>query len=995
MFSGQKKSVRLMLLIPTILLNITIIGIFLIVIRQFNIFQHMKESDIRGLSHSVEYRGKQVEQSLKSVADLTRVVADGIGQDINTDMSLESVYHELVNNPQAVTQILGLALPHVHNTLEMSAASGAFVALNVSPAQPGTYDFSGNSVAAVYIKSQSGATGRSGDFTLLAGPRDIADAYRIPLAREWDVELNRSLTDNWDFLTVPYAAAKNGPVSELERLGYWSGPVELGTGERVLYYTAPLLDGENVPYGVVGMELSLSRLNEILAAMGPDEWDGSFYAFAEISDPNRYEWLAADGFGAGNLMAPRDGGAVVRQLSDYAEPSVEITFDDSYSAIAVVHDLQIYYTESLIPQQRWALVGGVETKVLFAGFYDLSRYLTIALMLALAAGLVGAILVVNALVGPLRRLPLQLQSLDPDAPIQLDYTRIREIDLLIDSIKGLSADLAASGARTLLAIEMTDMPIAFLEVNAAKKRVFITDLVFELFAIPKEGSAGFIAIDEWTRLYERLSANKVEGEENTFLLDFIENRPERWLKVKMAEGGKKNFGIIIDVTGEVMERRRLEYERDTDPLTKLLNRQAFFRLAGEKIQSTPDKLGVMLFADLDNLKYVNDTWGHDSGDRYIRAAADVFARLDRYGAVVSRISGDEFAIFLYGYDSREELAGIVGENYKALSESTLELTDSAIINIRGSIGFSWYPEDSKDLGLLLKYADFAMYETKRTAKGCIKEFDIASYMKKSSLIEKHKDFDRFIELNQVSYDFQPIVEIYSGQVYAYEALMRPQCGELTSPLQVLEIAQTQAKLYQIERMTVYNMFNWTAENLDHLDGKKIFLNSLPNQLLSEKDEDELITRYPGVFGSIVAEVISGERLDEAAYRDKKDQVHLNGGQIALDDFGAGQSGEQTLLAAKPEYIKLGMSLVRNVDLDPDKQRRISKIISSAAPLGIKTIASGVETYQEMECLIKLGVDYLQGFYLAKPTPGFPEVPDHICQEVQWLSRQYRDRRGER
>ena len=106
--------------------------------------------------------------------------------------------------------------------------------------------------------------------------------------------------------------------------------------------------------------------------------------------------------------------------------------------------------------------------------------------------------------------------------------------------------------------------------------------------------------------------------------------------------------VVQDVTGDVLEKRKIEYERDYDVLTELLNRRSFRRSVEKALRSMPFQMGAMVMWDLDNLKYINDTYGHDSGDKYIIAAARVFQQLRQDGAEVARMSGDEFFSFLPG-----------------------------------------------------------------------------------------------------------------------------------------------------------------------------------------------------------------------------------------------------------------------------------------------------------------------------------------------------------
>lgn len=247
--------------------------------------------------------------------------------------------------------------------------------------------------------------------------------------------------------------------------------------------------------------------------------------------------------------------------------------------------------------------------------------------------------------------------------------------------------------------------------------------------------------------------------------------------------------------------------------------------------------------------------------------------------------------------------------------------------------------------------------------------------------------------SRISFAFQPIVDIFSGKAAFYEALMRPMGDEFTSPFQVLEIARTQAKLYQIEKMTYFGVFRSIQEKAGLLGGRRVFLNSIPNQRLSDRDFSTLIDLYPSTFRQVVVEITEGELRDHALLEKKLERVRAHGGEIAVDDFGAGHSGDLTKLGFTPEYIKIDTSVVAEVEKHAFKQRLIDTVMDYAAPHGIKVIAEGVETQGETECLIRLGVDYLQGHYLARPTEELIEISPEVSEQLREISARYRDRRG--
>lgn len=628
---------------------------------------------------------------------------------------------------------------------------------------------------------------------------------------------------------------------------------------------------------------------------------------------------------------------------------------------------------------------------IFLAAIVLRLHIAASFLLALLLGFVLSLIAVKRFVVPIRHLRNELAAADADDVIRPAKTGIDEIDMLIDSIEFLSADLLETGRRTIQAFELTGMPIGFFEIDPTKKTVFLSDFLFDVFSIENDGT-NRISLERWDKLYDMIAAHRLPTGENHYFPELGKGGQPMWLRIRTAARRERVFGIAIDITQEMHEKKRLEFERDTDALTGLLNRGAFFNLSRDLIRGDPDKLGVMLFADLDNLKQINDTYGHDIGDRYICAAAAMFAELNSHGAAVARISGDEFAMFLYGFSVKEQIDRIIVESYHSFENSYIVLPDGQEQRILCSIGFSWYPNDSDNLEVLLKYADFAMYETKRRLKGSMSEFNIELYLRSSYSLERNESFSRLLEQNLVMFAFQPIVDVFTGDVFAYEALMRPQVSELRDPIQVLELAKSQSKLYQVERMTLFNVFEWIKNNCDVIGSRKIFFNSIDSQILSDKDYAELESEYGRFFSMTLTEITQAEVAEEDLLYKKTSIIRRLCSGIAIDNLHGGDISRLANLKEKPDFLKIGIKYVRGVYADPEKSKAIEEIIGAAHSFGIKIICEGVEQAEEAEELVRLGADYLQGYYLARPAYALLEIDEEVKQSLRRYAVLYRDRR---
>lgn len=172
------------------------------------------------------------------------------------------------------------------------------------------------------------------------------------------------------------------------------------------------------------------------------------------------------------------------------------------------------------------------------------------------------------------------------------------------------------------------------------------------------------------------------------------------------------------------ERLQAEYERNYDILTTLMNRRAFSEIMENKLKHpSVMKVAALLMLDLDNLKFINDSYGHDWGDTYLKNMAESLKRIKWEKKITARLSGDEFIVLLYGADTQDELRKEFDQLYIDMNTFKMELPDGECVNVRASGGVAWYPIDSTEYSTLMRYADFAMYQVKNTSKGKYLEFN--------------------------------------------------------------------------------------------------------------------------------------------------------------------------------------------------------------------------------------------------------------------------------
>lgn len=228
-------------------------------------------------------------------------------------------------------------------------------------------------------------------------------------------------------------------------------------------------------------------------------------------------------------------------------------------------------------------------------------------------------------------------------------------------------------------------------------------------------------------------------------------------------------------------------------------------------------------------------------------------------------------------------------------------------------------------------------------------------------------------------------------MYGYEMLMRPQLEQLKDLRSLFLLAKAESKLLQIEELT------WaeTLAAFDRLDrtgmiapGQRVFINSVASQCLTDEDLAALEQRYGRLLSRVVIEITEGEASVGNITSRKKHRAQLWNAQLALDDYGTGFNSEAVLMEYAPDLVKVDVSIIRGIDADPDRRDLLNSLIGYAGTRNIRVLAEGVETAAELETVIACGVDYIQGYYIARPDFEVRPIPARVQQEILTLYRKY-------
>ena len=301
---------------------------------------------------------------------------------------------------------------------------------------------------------------------------------------------------------------------------------------------------------------------------------------------------------------------------------------------------------------------------------------------------------------------------DLDEKISVDTSL--EFSELSSHINEMIESLLSSTDKISYVLNSTDVHIGVYEYSEKMKRVRFTEQVPEILALDREKSEMLFADQALFRQYiADILDDPVDGENSVYRLG---GETEHFIKLKEISNGRENLGIVIDVTEETLKRRKIEAERDIDLLTGLYNRRGLQNRLSELFsESEKTGYGAIAMIDADGLKEINDRYGHDKGDMYLRSIADAISSVGSNGTVCARQGGDEFVLFLYNYPDEKELREDIDKLAFIQQNGSADLGDGLTVSLRFSFGYCMTKGET-DTDALLKLADEKMYRNKSERK---------------------------------------------------------------------------------------------------------------------------------------------------------------------------------------------------------------------------------------------------------------------------------------
>ncbi len=433
---------------------------------------------------------------------------------------------------------------------------------------------------------------------------------------------------------------------------------------------------------------------------------------------------------------------------------------------------------------------------------------------------------------------------------------------------------------------------------------------------------------------------------------------------------------LMDITERKRAEARLAFMAQHDSLTGLPNRTLLRQQTDEMLLHTrrsPEKVALLMLG-LDNFKAVNDTLGHAVGDKLLRGVAKRLRSTLREEDALARLNSDEFAIVQSGLMRPEDAVGLAKRLLEAIADPYL--LDGHSVVIGASIGIAMAPGDGDDSEKLLKSADMALSRAKQDARGSFAFFEAALDAKAQSRRKIEVELRDAIQNDVLRPYYQPLIDLQSGRITGFEALVRWPHAErgMVSPAEFIPVAEDTGLINPLGglmlRRACLDAAAWP-------DDVRVAVNLSPLQFRS------------GNLLSMVTEALKGSGLPprrleleitETLLLEKSAQVLATlhalralGVRISMDDFGTGYSSLSYLRSFPFDKIKIDQSFVRDIGANREAQAIIRSIVSLGKGLGVTITAEGVETEAELSCLRAEGCHEGQGFLFSKARPNIEIV----------------------
>jgi len=474
----------------------------------------------------------------------------------------------------------------------------------------------------------------------------------------------------------------------------------------------------------------------------------------------------------------------------------------------------------------------------------------------------------------------------------------------------------------------------------------------------------------------------VEGKQEAFATEISakgNDSETKWFDVSVSlvrDDGRPLFAMsmVKDVTERKRADARLRHDATHDILSGLPNRALFFdELRSAHVRAGRGEAAAVLFVDLDEFKFVNDSLGHTVGDRVLVAVAERLREAAGPRDLVARLGGDEFGLLARDRRTPEDVAGFVAEIERALARPLY--VDGRDIFVTASIGVAPVDASYAAVEEILRDADTAMYHAKSTGRARHAIFDRAMHARAARRLALATSLRYAIERNEFRLVYQPIVSMATGRVESYEALLRwthPELGPI-SPVEFIPIAEDIGLIVPIGRTVLARacaqLADWKRRGVCDAH-TRVNVNASVREIL-QPDYVETVERIVAAAklrpADVVLEITEGSILTSGKFSDGAlDALKSAGVGLSIDDFGTGYSSLRYLHQFPFDEFKIDRSFVAGTASGLASEAIVTMLIALGHALGVSVVAEGVETQSQAARLRALGCARAQGFHFSRP-----------------------------
>lgn len=945
----KKHTLARRLFLPMVLIVCLYALIFLGMIWYGGVFEQLKENEVAKIQQSLDRKATAIEERLEQC------------------WSNESTYEELLAQCKSVRGVNLQVAQQLTALTDMDEVKGAYV-------------FYSNG-SAYYVREYE-----NGEKAAYYGSEQLLEQLNVKKSGQWSVAA--SIEDCPGYNKIAQAVEQQPGLEELDYMCADSTEGLEATEENRLTFGVPAISENGSIVAVVGVEVSTNTLSNILSESNVQ---GTYMLGMQDADKSFIEQVVTSGESFAPEVKEQDGIWLIKDKSKNSGMYRMAMEGSNRIPYVLTKKLSLYRDNTAFSQEAWMLCAIVDENELLGSVNRMKRAVIGACLVASIIGVFALFFLSKILTKPITELVNHLNGLDPRKKIELPKVHIYEVDRLSYAIERFSKEVESYALRNSQILKIADIPVGVAEIDEITKEVFCTAKVFALLGdVEPEEDHKVISIVEFRKMVERFKSGTVIFEEGAIDNDliFCDNniykvysgaRDAGWTSFQTRETNGRLIVVVMDVTDKIREKLKLEYERDYDELTHLLNKQAFAREASKRIEAGRDEVGAMIMWDLDNLKNINDTYGHEYGDLYIKKAAKIFAYLEQHNGLVARRSGDEFFAYVSG-SSQEELREVIQQIHRMLSDTVIKLPGNMQMKIRASAGIVWYPENGKEYTDLIKKADFTMYDVKRSDKGNIREFQQEIYQQDAVLMTGKDELNEILVKHKFKIAYQPVIDALTGEIYGYEAFMRPQVDTLGTPKDVIRVAKAQHRLEELDALLWEEILNDFFK--DKQMKVRLFVNSFASVSMSEDNFYKLKNNYRREdLRNVVMDVMDWGRIDKECLAKKREHAMLAQAQVSIDDYHLHMGLTPQEVSETAQVVKIGREFVRGIDKDEEKQQEVIQMINELKKYDILIVAVGVETEAELRFMQRQGADFVQGFYLSgssfKPLEDDTAVKDKI------------------